>query len=74
MSLKTKESIKSYIERTVMPVLKKYLRKHNDIYRDLVYDIRNPEWRKQLLEARDNIVNRKEVKPDHVPKVGTSLI
>ena len=73
MSLKTKESIKSYIEKTVRPVLKKYLWKHNDIYRDLVYDIREPGWRKRLLEARDSLVNRKEVKSEDDSTVENSL-
>lgn len=73
MSLKTKESIESYIERTIIPVLKKYLWKHNDIYRDLVYDIREPGWRKRLLEARDSLVNRKEVKSEDDSTVENSL-
>lgn len=73
MSLKTKESIESYIERTIIPVLKKYLWKHNDIYRDLVYDIREPGWRKRLMEARDSLVNRKEVKSEDDSTVENSL-
>lgn len=73
MSLKTKESIESYIKRTIIPVLKKYLWKHNDIYRDLVYDIREPGWRKRLLEARASLVNRKEVKSDDDSTVENSL-
>lgn len=56
-----------------MPVLKKYPWKYNDIYRDPVYDIREPGWRKRLLEARDSLVDRKEVKPDDVSKVESSL-